>query len=159
MLLSRDELYRAFNDPRLAWSRFAAGGLVVRVVPGDHEHVLDEPIVAEVAAELRALLGGSREAVVTRNASGTPPRCLSGSRGMIAGRHRPRCRASSASSRRRRRPYPSCARGAPTTPAAPPDLLVQHLGRHRRVPVHVVDPMDVVVRPPLEILGDAVRER
>jgi len=60
MLLSQDEPFRAFTDLRLAWSRFAAGGLVVRIIPGDHEHTLEEPIVAHVAGELRALLGAAR---------------------------------------------------------------------------------------------------
>jgi aspartate racemase len=60
MLLSQDEPHRAFADPRLAWARVAAGGLVIRPIPGDHEHVLDEPIVGCVAAELRALLAGAR---------------------------------------------------------------------------------------------------
>ena len=56
MLLSQDEPFRAFHNLRLEWSRFAAGGLVVRFIPGDHEHTLDEPFVAHVAAELRTFL-------------------------------------------------------------------------------------------------------
>jgi amino acid adenylation domain-containing protein len=56
MLLSEAEPFRAFHDLRLEWSRYAAGGLVVRFVPGAHEHVLDEPNVAAVAAELESLL-------------------------------------------------------------------------------------------------------
>ncbi len=60
MLLCHDEPFRGFYDARLVWSRLAQRGLVVRMIPGDHERVLDEPFVADVAAELRALMGAPK---------------------------------------------------------------------------------------------------
>ena len=52
MLLSRDEPDRAAYDGRLAWADLMEDGLTVRLIPGDHENMLDEPTVAGVAAAL-----------------------------------------------------------------------------------------------------------
>jgi amino acid adenylation domain-containing protein len=52
MLLSRDMPQRAAFDARLAWADLLLGGLNVRFVPADHETLLDEPVVQDVAQVL-----------------------------------------------------------------------------------------------------------
>jgi amino acid adenylation domain-containing protein len=43
-------------DPTYGWTEFAPGRVTVRLVPGAHESILDEPHVETVAAELRNCL-------------------------------------------------------------------------------------------------------
>jgi thioesterase domain-containing protein len=43
-------------DPRYGWGDLAAGGVTVRIVPGAHESILEEPHVAAVARELSTCL-------------------------------------------------------------------------------------------------------
>jgi thioesterase domain-containing protein len=45
-----------FSDPSLGWRPFAAGGVEVLPVPGDHGSLLDEPHVEVLAASLKACL-------------------------------------------------------------------------------------------------------
>ena len=39
-------------DPAFGWGEFARGGVAVRIVPGAHESILDEPYVRVLANEL-----------------------------------------------------------------------------------------------------------
>ncbi len=68
MLLSSDIPERTAFDERLAWSDLVQGGLVVRFIPGDHENMLDEPVVADVGAVLRKCLDRSIERVPSERA-------------------------------------------------------------------------------------------
>jgi thioesterase domain-containing protein/acyl carrier protein len=43
-------------DHRMGWGSFAAGGVVVRTCPGDHETILEEENVSHTARELKAVL-------------------------------------------------------------------------------------------------------
>jgi len=43
----------ALNRPDLGWGPYAADGLQIHLVPGDHMTILKEPHVAELAAEIR----------------------------------------------------------------------------------------------------------
>jgi thioesterase domain-containing protein len=43
-------------DPTFGWGELAEGGVTVRVVPGAHESILDEPYVQVTAEKLRACL-------------------------------------------------------------------------------------------------------
>ncbi len=47
-------------DPQYGWGRLAEGGVDVRIMPGGHGNILDEPHVRMVAQTLRAILPGSR---------------------------------------------------------------------------------------------------
>jgi amino acid adenylation domain-containing protein len=58
MFLYRDEPFRVHYDPRVAWADFATEGLEVRLIRGNHERMLDDPYVADMAAELGAFLAG-----------------------------------------------------------------------------------------------------
>jgi thioesterase domain-containing protein len=44
------------SEPDLGWSRLALGGIDLRVIPGDHKSMLEEPHVQEVARVLDELL-------------------------------------------------------------------------------------------------------
>ncbi len=57
LLLSRDLPHRTAYDKRLVWADLVQGGLTIRFMPGDHETMLDEPVVAEVAPVLAQCLG------------------------------------------------------------------------------------------------------
>jgi len=48
--------HRSYEDRRLAWSLLAASGFEVRLVPGDHHTMLEEPHARVLAHELRQLL-------------------------------------------------------------------------------------------------------
>ena len=43
-------------DPKFGWAEYARGGVTVKIVPGEHESILEEPHVATVARELRVCL-------------------------------------------------------------------------------------------------------
>ncbi|MCI0748741.1 MAG: thioesterase domain-containing protein [Verrucomicrobia subdivision 3 bacterium] len=43
-------------DPSFGWSEFARGGVTVKIIPGAHESILDEPHVRVAAAELNRCL-------------------------------------------------------------------------------------------------------
>jgi aspartate racemase len=47
---------RAARDPFLGWDAVAAGGVELRWVPGDHFTIMQEPLVGQLAAELRSCL-------------------------------------------------------------------------------------------------------
>lgn len=47
------------DDPRLEWRRYAQGGITIRRLPGDHDHLLEEPAVAGLAAALADCLDGA----------------------------------------------------------------------------------------------------
>ncbi len=57
MIVSSHEASRTVFDRRLCWAEIVQGGLVVRFAPGDHEHMLDEPNVGDVAAAIAWYLG------------------------------------------------------------------------------------------------------
>jgi len=50
-----------FDDPALGWSRLAAGGVEVRVVPGDHNTIAVGENAAVLAREIMAVLEGVAE--------------------------------------------------------------------------------------------------
>ncbi|MFO0760208.1 MAG: thioesterase domain-containing protein [Byssovorax sp.] len=50
------ESIRTFKDRRLLWSGLAADGLELRLLEGEHETLLEEPNVALLGEELRAVL-------------------------------------------------------------------------------------------------------
>jgi len=49
-------------DPTFGWNEFVTGALTVKVIPGAHESILDEPHVREVARELKGCLREVRTA-------------------------------------------------------------------------------------------------
>jgi amino acid adenylation domain-containing protein len=49
------------HDPLMDWARLAHGGVDAHTVPGNHETILQEPNVRELARTLTAALGDSRE--------------------------------------------------------------------------------------------------
>ena len=55
-LLCSDASDRSYEDRRLAWSTLAADGFEVRIVPGNHLTMVEEPYVRIVAAELQRSL-------------------------------------------------------------------------------------------------------
>jgi thioesterase domain-containing protein len=44
------------EDPDLGWGSWVTGGVVIREVPGNHNSILEEPLVAGLAKELKAVL-------------------------------------------------------------------------------------------------------
>ena len=52
LFLGTDTVTGWFRDSRLIWGRLAEGGAEVRVVPGDHLKILQEPHVAALAEAL-----------------------------------------------------------------------------------------------------------
>jgi len=58
------------RDRRLDWRRMALGGCEVRVIPGEHDHALEEPHVPVAAARLRACIDA---AWPPRRQAGAPP--------------------------------------------------------------------------------------
>jgi amino acid adenylation domain-containing protein len=55
-LMCSDASHRAYEDRRLAWSLLASGGLEVRLVPGNHLTMVEEPHVRVLAQELQGCL-------------------------------------------------------------------------------------------------------
>jgi thioesterase domain-containing protein len=55
-LMCSDASHRAYEDRRLAWSLLAAEGLEVRLVPGNHLTMVEEPHVQVLAQELQGCL-------------------------------------------------------------------------------------------------------
>jgi thioesterase domain-containing protein/acyl carrier protein len=53
---AEDSKHRGFLDRRLYWSKAAAQGLEVHLVPGDHNMMVQEPHIRELAATLKACL-------------------------------------------------------------------------------------------------------
>jgi amino acid adenylation domain-containing protein len=49
-------------DPAFGWTEFAKGDLIVKIIPGGHESILDEPHVQSVAVELKELLAEAQAA-------------------------------------------------------------------------------------------------
>jgi amino acid adenylation domain-containing protein len=56
LFLSRDTGVWFFHDARLDWRRVVRGGCTVERVPGEHDHMLEEPYVRAVAQRLNACL-------------------------------------------------------------------------------------------------------
>lgn len=53
----RHDFYEEFQrEPDEGWKPFASGGLVLRLIPGDHGQILGEPNVTQVARELQTLI-------------------------------------------------------------------------------------------------------
>jgi len=50
-------------DAACGWSDFAANGVEIRIIPGAHETVMDEPHVSVLARQLRAVLNNANAAV------------------------------------------------------------------------------------------------
>jgi hypothetical protein len=55
-LMCSDAPHRAYEDRRLAGSSLAQGGLEVRIVPGNHLTIVEEPLVQVLAQELQGCL-------------------------------------------------------------------------------------------------------
>ncbi len=64
--MERNEFDPYYADPELGWGLFAAGGLEVHDVPGDHTGILKEPNVQVMAAKLRACLERAEMAATFR---------------------------------------------------------------------------------------------
>lgn len=54
--MTRGKPYRTALDPRLAWCDLAQGGVEIHTIHGDHETMLEEPNVGELASLLLACL-------------------------------------------------------------------------------------------------------
>ncbi|MFL6415104.1 MAG: amino acid adenylation domain-containing protein, partial [Bryobacteraceae bacterium] len=54
-----DGPYRSYEDRRLGWSSLLASGLEIRIVPGDHLSMLEEPNVAVLSEALQSALDGA----------------------------------------------------------------------------------------------------
>jgi thioesterase domain-containing protein len=57
---ARMQPFFSSHDPAMGWRQLAAGGLEIRVVPGNHLGMLQEPHVKALAEQLRACLGGAQ---------------------------------------------------------------------------------------------------
>jgi thioesterase domain-containing protein len=69
----KDEPYDEPLPADLGWGPFAAGGLAIREIPGDHFHILNEPWLSALVAELTAALDEADaefSSTATGNASG-----------------------------------------------------------------------------------------
>jgi amino acid adenylation domain-containing protein len=55
-LMCADASHRSYEDRRLAWSSLASGGFEVRIVPGNHLTMVEEPHAKTLAQELQACL-------------------------------------------------------------------------------------------------------
>src|SRR6185295_15748114 len=53
---SRAHQLMSSYDPQYGWGEFAQGGVTVKVVPGAHERIVQEPNVKELAAQLGRIL-------------------------------------------------------------------------------------------------------
>ena len=53
LLMCSDGPSRTYEDRRLAWSSVADGGLQIRIVPGNHESMEQEPNIRVLAAEVQ----------------------------------------------------------------------------------------------------------
>ena len=60
--LFRSRRQRTFSshDPEMGWGQLSCGGLKIVVIPGDHDHLLNEPFVGVLATKLRACLHEAR---------------------------------------------------------------------------------------------------
>lgn len=70
-LMCSDWAERAYEDRRLAWSSQAEGGFEIRIVPGNHLTMVEEPHVRMLARELQRAL--DRAGDVARPVQSTPP--------------------------------------------------------------------------------------
>lgn len=68
---SSDTFLRPDRDWRLGWSEFAADGMEVCAIPGNHSTFRHEPLVAIFAEKLKARL---ERAQATEPSKATPPR-------------------------------------------------------------------------------------
>jgi thioesterase domain-containing protein len=53
---------RCSFDPKYSWGEFALGGVEVKIVPGAHDTIMEEPRVARLAKELNAALQAAQVA-------------------------------------------------------------------------------------------------
>jgi thioesterase domain-containing protein len=60
LLRSRGHRLNCSYDGKCGWADYAAGGVDVRVIPGFHDGLLEEPFADSVARELRLELAGAR---------------------------------------------------------------------------------------------------
>jgi thioesterase domain-containing protein len=59
LLKAAEQALDLAGDSTLGWSSYAAGGIDVHVIPGDHVHMIREPSVQHVAACLRQCLAAA----------------------------------------------------------------------------------------------------
>jgi aspartate racemase len=69
-----EKALRGLDDPQEGWRKYAAGGIEVHEIDGDHGNILNEPQVKQLAVEMRARLEkaqaeASEEAVASLTAS------------------------------------------------------------------------------------------
>jgi len=55
-LMCSDASHRAYEDRRLAWSSLVSGGFEIRIVPGNHLTMVEEPHAQVLAQELQSSL-------------------------------------------------------------------------------------------------------
>ena len=69
IVLFRSNLSPFFGslDPAFGWTDYARGGVTVKIVPGAHESILEEPHVAVLAAELKKCMQESPPGSLTAN--------------------------------------------------------------------------------------------
>jgi thioesterase domain-containing protein len=60
LFMTLDEPIWDLHDHRLIWSRLADEGLEIRTLPGNHDSLLEEPEVTELAEKLRACIDQAR---------------------------------------------------------------------------------------------------
>jgi aspartate racemase len=56
MFRASEKALRGLDDPQEGWRKYAAGGIEVHEIAGDHGNILNEPQVKQLAAEMRSRL-------------------------------------------------------------------------------------------------------
>ncbi len=56
MFRASEKALRGLDDPQEGWRKYAAGGIEVHEIAGDHGNILNEPQVKQLAAEIRSRL-------------------------------------------------------------------------------------------------------
>jgi hypothetical protein len=69
-LMCSDESHRSYEDRRLAWSSLLSAGLEIRVVPGNHLTMVEEPHVRMLAHELDVSLQRASGELISPRRSG-----------------------------------------------------------------------------------------
>jgi amino acid adenylation domain-containing protein len=73
LIRAADQPHEIPSEPDMGWGRYAAGGVEVRGVPGDHLSMLQEPHVGRLAEEIQVCLAAYRSRSEYHEA--TPVRC------------------------------------------------------------------------------------
>ena len=70
LLRASEKALRGLDDVQGGWSEYAAGGIEVHEIDGDHGNILNEPQVKQLALQLRARLEEAQGEFVEASASG-----------------------------------------------------------------------------------------